>query len=583
MKAQLQSRQRRILCSQKKVKADFILRNAQVADVFNLQWRMADIVVSEGYIVAIDPEGQYDAEHEEDAQGRYVIPGLIDGHIHIESSLLTPSEFSRILLPHGITTVITDPHEIANVSGVNGIQYMLDNAKNATMDIHVMLPSSVPSTSFENAGAVLKAEDLAPFLTHPDVLGLAEVMDFPAVLEGNEKMLAKIEQTESINRVIDGHGAGLSPQQIRGYRAAGIQTDHECVTAEEARNRVQQGMYVLIREGSAAKNLRALLPAVTPTNAHRFLFCTDDKHLDELMQEGSINYDIALAIEEGMEPLRAIQLATLNAANCYQLQHKGALAEGFIADFILLEDLYTCKPQSVWKNGEKVAEHGQMLQRKEEGIYVPTAIMQSVKIPTLTASDLAISFTKGSKANVIEIQPNQIMTTKRIADVTVEDGIFIPSVENDLLKLAVIERHHQLGNIGLGITHGFGLQKGAVATTVAHDSHNALVLGTNDEDMLLAVQALQNMQGGYVVVADGQILSALPLPVAGLMTDQSATIAKKQLHNLHEALLQLNPDLDFHLFLTLSFISLPVIPDIKLTDTGLFDVVNFKHIAVEVE
>lgn len=583
MKSQLQSRQRRILCSQKKIKADFILRNAQVADVFNLQWRMADIVVSEGYIVAIDPKGQYDAEREEDAQGKYVIPGLIDGHIHIESSLLTPSEFSRILLPHGITTVITDPHEIANVSGVNGIQFMLDNAKNATMDIHVMLPSSVPSTSFENAGAVLEAEDLAPFLTHPDVLGLAEVMDFPAVLEGNEKMLAKIEQTESINRVIDGHGAGLSPQQIRGYRAAGIQTDHECVTAEEARNRVQQGMYVLIREGSAAKNLRALLPAVTPTNAHRFLFCTDDKHLDELMQEGSINYDIALAIEEGMEPLQAIQLATLNAANCYQLQHKGALAEGFIADFILLEDLYTCKPQSVWKNGKKVAEHGQMLQRKEEGVYVPTAIMQSVKIPALTASDLTISFTKGSKANVIEIQPNQIMTTKRVADVTVEDGIFIPSVENDLLKLAVIERHHQLGNIGLGITHGFGLQKGAVATTVAHDSHNALVLGTNDEDMLLAVEALQNMQGGYVVVADGQILSALPLPVAGLMTDQSATVAEKQLHNLHEALLQLNPDLDFHLFLTLSFISLPVIPDIKLTDTGLFDVVNFKHIAIEVE
>jgi len=583
MNPQITSRQRRILCSQKKVKADFILRNAQVADVFNLQWRMADVVVSEEYIVAIDPDGQFEAEHEEDAQGRYVIPGLIDGHIHIESSMLTPSEFSRILLPHGITTVITDPHEIANVSGVNGIQYMLDNAENAAMDIHVMLPSSVPSTSFENSGAVLEAKNLAPFLTHPDVLGLAEVMDFPAVLQANEKMLAKIEQTESTKRIIDGHGAGLSPQQIRGYRAAGIQTDHECVTADEARNRVKQGMYVLIREGSAAKNLRALLPAVTPTNAHRFLFCTDDKHLDELMQEGSINYDIALAIEEGMEPLQAIQLATLNAANCYQLLHKGALAEGFIADFILLEDLNSCEPKTVWKNGKKVAEHGQILQKKQRENYVPTTILQSVNIPALTESDLAIPFIKGSKANVIEIQPNQIMTTKLIADVTVEDGVFIPSVENDMLKLAVIERHHQLGNIGLGITHGFGLRKGAVATTVAHDSHNALVLGTNDEDMLLAVEALQNMQGGYVVVAEGQILSALPLPVAGLMTDQPAPIAKKQLYELHEALLQLNPDLDFHLFLTLSFISLPVIPDIKLTDTGLFDVVNFKHIAVEVE
>ncbi|MGE7919870.1 adenine deaminase [Viridibacillus sp. NPDC093762] len=583
MNPQITSRQRRVLCSQKKVKADFILRNAQVADVFNLQWRMADIVVSEGYIVAIDPDGQFEAEHEEDAQGRFVIPGLIDGHIHIESSMLTPSEFSRILLPHGITTVITDPHEIANVSGINGIQFMLDNSENTAMDIHVMLPSSVPSTSFENAGAVLEAKDLARFLTHPDVLGLAEVMDFPAVLEGNEKMLAKIEQTESTRRIIDGHGAGLSPQQIRGYRAAGIQTDHECVTADEARSRVKQGMYVLIREGSAAKNLRALLPAVTSTNAHRFLFCTDDKHLDELMQEGSINYHIALAIEEGMEPLQAIQLATLNAANCYQLLHKGALAEGFIADFVLLEDLNHCKPKTVWKNGVKVAEHGQILQNKQKECYVPTAILQSVNIPSLTASDLAISFTKGSKANVIEIQPNQIMTTRGVAEVTVEDGVFIPSVENDLLKLAVIERHHHLGNIGLGITHGFGLQKGAVATTVAHDSHNALVLGTNDEDMLLAAEALQNMQGGYVVVADGQILSALPLPVAGLMTNQPAPIAKQQLSELHEALLQLNPNLDFHLFLTLSFTSLPVIPDIKLTDTGLFDVVNFKHIAVEVE
>ncbi|MBK3496869.1 adenine deaminase [Viridibacillus sp. YIM B01967] len=583
MNLHLTNKQRRILSSQQKVKADFILRNAQVADVFNLQWRQADIVVSAGYIVAIDSNSQYEAEHEEDAAGRYVIPGLIDGHIHIESSMLTPSEFSRILLPHGITTVITDPHEIANVSGAKGIQYMLDDAKNAVMDIHVMLPSSVPSTAFENAGAVLEAEDLAPFLTHPDVLGLAEVMDFPAVLEGNEKMLAKIEQTESIKRIVDGHGAGLSAQQIRGYRAAGIQTDHECVTAEEARNRVQQGMYVLIREGSAAKNLRALLPAVTPTNAHRFLFCTDDKHLDELMHEGSINYDIALAIKEGMEPLQAIQLATLNAATCYQLQHKGALAEGFLADFILLEDIQTCKPQAVWKNGEKVAKNGHMLQQKEGETHIPTTILQSVNIPALTAADLTIPFNKGTKANIIDIQPNQLMTSKRVADVTVENGVFVSSVKDDLLKLAVIERHHQLGNIGLGITHGFGLQKGAVATTVAHDSHNALVLGTNDADMLLAVEALQNMQGGYVVVADGEILSALPLPIAGLMTDQPAPIAEKQLNELHEALLQLNPDLDFHLFLTLSFISLPVIPDIKLTDTGLFDVVNFQHIAVEVE
>lgn len=580
---ELLRKRERILCSQNNRKADFILRNAQVADVFNLEWRKADIVVTNGIIVAIDTEGIFEAEHEEDAKGKYVIPGLIDGHIHIESSMLPPSEFGQILLPHGITTVVTDPHEIANVAGSKGIQFMLDDAKNAEMDIHVMLPSSVPSTSFENAGATLNANDLAPFLTHSNVLGLAEVMDFPSVLNGEDDMLMKIFQTEANNRVVDGHGAGLTAKQIRGYRVAGIQTDHECVTAEEARIRIQQGMYVLIREGSAAKNLRDVLPAVNSANARRFLFCTDDKHLDELIDEGSINHSIALAIEEGMEPLQAIQLATLNAAECYRLNQKGVLAEGYMADFILLNDLTTCKTLDVWKNGKKVVENGKLLQRKLESLPVPPSILQSVHIPKLTAKDLYITFKRGNLANVIEIEPNQLITHKKIAKVQVESGMFVPSIKDDYLKLAVIERHHNLGNIGLGIVHGFGLQKGAVATTVAHDSHNALVCGTNDEDMLIALDALQEMQGGYVVVADGEVLSALPLSIAGLMTNLKAEEAAKQLHDLHSALLQLNPDLNFHLFLTLSFIALPVIPHIKLTDTGLFDVTNFKHIPIEVD
>lgn len=583
MKDDLLRKKESILSSQNKRKADFILRNAQVADVFNLEWRKADLVVTNGMIVAIDSEGIFEAENEEDAQGRYVIPGLIDGHIHIESSMLPPSEFSKILLPHGITTVITDPHEIANVAGTEGIQYMLNDAKNANMDIHVMLPSSVPATSFENAGATLRAKDLAPFLTQLDVLGLAEVMDFPAVLNGDEDMLLKIAQTEANHLVIDGHGAGLNAKQIRGYRVAGIQTDHECVTADEARIRIQQGMYVLIREGSAAKNLRDVLPAVNSANARRFLFCTDDKHLDELIEEGSINHAITLAIEEGMEPLQAIQLATLNAAECYHLKKKGVLAEGFIADLIVLDDLTTCKPRDVWKNGKKVVENGQLLSKILKHEPVPSAILQSVHIPKLSSQDLSILFKNSHLANIIEIEPNQLITHKKVAKVKVENNEFIPCVENDYLKLAVIERHHHLGNIGLGIVHGFGLQKGAVATTVAHDSHNALVCGTNDEDMLLALDTLQKMQGGYVVVADGEVLSALPLTIAGLMSNVKAEEAEKQLHDLHKALLQLNPDLNFHLFLTLSFIALPVIPDIKLTDTGLFDVTNFQHIPVEVD
>lgn len=568
--------------SQKRCKADFILRNAQVADVFNLRWRLADIVVANGRIIAIDQQHEFEAHVIEDAGGKYVIPGLIDAHIHIESSMLTPSEFNRIMVPHGITSIVTDPHEIANVSGTKGLQFMLDDAKNAEMDIYYMLPSSVPGTSFEHAGAVLKAEDLASFVGHEAVLGLAEVMDFPAVLNGDAAMLAKIELAQQAGMVIDGHCAGLTSEQIRGYRAAGIQTDHECVTAEEARDRIEQGMYVLIREGSAAKNLKALLPAVTSANARRFAFCTDDKHLDELMEQGSINYAVSLAIKEGMEPLQAIQLASLNAAECYRLKDKGALASGFIADFVLLEDLVTMKAATVWKSGVKVAENGKMLSEPLAKIKIPSSITQSVNIPNVTPHDLAISFTQGNRANVIEIMPDQL-TTKRIAcTVDVVEGQFVPSVENDFLKLAVIERHHQLGTKGLAIVHGFGLKRGAVATTVAHDSHNAIVVGTNDEDMIVALETLQQMQGGLVVVADGKVLGDFALPVAGLMTEMQADLAADALHKVHEALHTIHPALHFHFFLTLSFLSLPVIPEIKLTDTGLFDVTAFQHISVEI-
>lgn len=572
-----------ILISQHKQEADTILQNALVADVFNLTWKTADIVIANGVIIAVDEQKSFKAKRVIDVKGKYVIPGLIDGHIHIESSMLPPSEFNRILLPHGVTSVVTDPHEIANVAGVKGLQFMLDDAAQAEMDIYVMLPSSVPGTAFENAGAVLKAKDLAPFIADERVLGLAEVMDFPAVLSGDADMLDKISMARTANMVIDGHGAGLNSEQIRGYRAAGIMTDHECVTAEEALDRVTQGMYVLMREGSAAKNVRDLLPAVTPANAQRFLFCTDDKHLDELMEQGSINYAVSLAIAEGMEPIRAIQLATLNAANCYRLYNKGALAPGYVADIVVLDDLKEMRVASVWKAGVLVAEGGAMLTEKRSGAAVPAPIMHSVHLPRVSEADLAISFERGSRANIIEIIPNQITTKRVLMDVPVRDGKFVPSVEQDLLKLAVVERHHGLGNIGLGITKGFGLRKGAVATTVAHDSHNALVLGTNDADMIVALEALADIQGGFVVVADGKVLASLALPIGGLMTSLPAQEAEQQLHALHDALHELNPSLSFHLFLTLSFISLPVIPELKLTDTGLFDVVTFKHIPIEAE
>ncbi|KUF32032.1 MULTISPECIES: adenine deaminase [Lysinibacillus] len=580
MTTKLQKLTQNILSSQGKLEADFILRNAQVADVYTLTWKKADIVVNNGTIVALDHNHKFQAKEEQDAAGSYVIPGLIDGHIHIESSMLTPGEFSRVLLPHGITTVITDPHEIANVAGAEGIQFMLDDAQKADMDIFVMLPSSVPGTQFENAGATLTAQDLASFLKHEQVRGLAEVMDFPAVLNGEEGMLQKILLSQQANLVIDGHCAGLQSEQITGYRAAGILTDHECVTAEEAIDRVEQGMYVLIREGSAAKNLRDLLPAVQPHNARRFGFCTDDKYVDELIDEGSINYDIAMAIAEGMTPLQAIQLATVNTAECYRLFDRGVLAPGYKADFVLVEDLSTMQAKAVWKNGRKVAENGEMLTSRQE-LIVPAHIHQSVHLPAITKDRLQLAFTKGTKANVMEIVPNQLITNHVVMDVPVKEGVFEPSVEQDLLKLAVIERHHHLHTTGLGIVKGFGLQKGAVATTVAHDSHNALVVGTNDEDMILALARIQEIQGGFVIVADGKILAEMPLTIGGLMTDAPAQQAKEQLAGLHSALKTLNPTLDFHFLLTFSFVALPVIPALKLTDTGLFDVTTFQHISVE--
>ncbi|MGM9951242.1 MAG: adenine deaminase [Lysinibacillus sp.] len=569
-----------IAISQHREPADFILRNALVADVFSLTWRKADVVVADGQIVAVDPYGRYTAKQEEDAAGRYVIPGLLDAHIHIESSMLTPEQFSRILLPHGVTAVVTDPHEIANVAGTEGLQYMLDAAKEAELDIYYMLPSSVPATAFEHAGAVLTAEDLAPFIGEERVLGIAEVMDYPSVLAGEEGMLEKIQLGHDHQMIVDGHGAGLSTTQITGYRAAGIHTDHECINAEEALDRVEQGMYVLIREGTAAKNLKDVLPAVNTHNARRFAFCTDDKHLDEIIQEGTINHAAALAIQEGMEPLQAIQLATLNAAECYRLYNRGALAPGYIADFVMLEELETMKPAAVWKNGRKVAESGMMLTESPVKVEVPDRILQSVRLPELSAADLALPM-KGTKANIIEVIPNQIVTKKLLADVDVVDGYFRPNVDKDYLKIAVFERHNLLRTKSIAIVHGLGLQAGAVATTIAHDSHNAIVVGTNDEDMLTALRALEQMNGGLVVAEAGKVLAQMALPVGGIMTNVEAQQAEQQLHEVHKALHNIHPTCHFHLFLTLSFLSLPVIPALKLTDTGLFDVEAFQHIPVD--
>ena len=571
-----------IAISQHHQQADFILKNAKVADVFSLIWREADIVVANGKIIALDTEGKYDAQTIEDAKGRYVIPGIIDTHIHIESSMLTPEQFSQILLPFGVTSIIADPHEIANVSGAEGIQYMLNAAKDCALDIYYMLPSSVPATSFEHAGAVLKASDLEPFIHSEQVLGLAEVMDYVAVLTGDEDMLAKIKLGHDHHMIVDGHGSGLNQEQLTGYRAAGIHTDHECVTAEEALVRISQGMYVLIREGSATKNVKAILPAVNATNARRFAFCTDDKHLDEIIAEGTINSTVKLAIDEGLDPLQAIQIATLNAAECYRLYEKGAVAPGYIADFVLVENIEEMTIQAVWKNGQKVAQDGKILTEEITPVEVPPRILNSVNFQKVNATDLALPL-NSSFVNIIDIIPHQVVTKKLQDYVDIVDGHFIPNTEKDFLKIAVFERHLQRNTKSVAIVHGLGLQAGAIATTIAHDSHNAIVVGTNDEDMAYALNTISDMQGGIVVVKDQQVLAKMHLPVAGLMTNIPAEEAAAQLEKLHDALHILHPTIDFHLFLTLSFLSLPVIPALKLTDTGLFDVEKFQHISVEVE
>lgn len=574
---------KRIAVAAGRKKADVVIRNGIIIDVFNGETLHGDLAIADGVFVGI---GSYEGHEVIDAAGRYVSPAFIDGHVHIESSMVVPSEFARVLLPHGVTTVITDPHEIANVAGARGIAFMLAESEGLPFDVHVMLPSCVPATSFEHSGAVLQMADLEPFLPHPRVLGLAEVMDYPAVINADEAMLEKLATTLRHNGRIDGHAAGLDAQAINVYRTAQIRTDHECVNVQEAKERLQRGMYLMIREGTAAKDLEALLPVVTERNARRCLFVTDDKHLDELLREGSVDHHVRLAIQKGIPAMTAIQMATLNAAECFQLMDKGAIAPGYVADFLLLDDLEEVLIHQVYKNGKLVAEQGKVSKdcfpgRTDGVTKMAESLFDSVRINPLDKEQLSIPV-HGGKANVIGIIPNKIVTDHLIEEVPALAGFFAPSVEKDLLKMAVIERHHLTGHVGLGIVKGLGLKKGAIASTVAHDSHNLIVAGTNDEDMLVAVEAIKEMQGGLVAVADGTILASLPLPIAGLISDKSADEVCRGLDGLEQALRTLGAPATFQPFLTLSFLALPVIPSLKLTDQGLFDVSRFAHIDVDV-
>jgi adenine deaminase len=577
MKIDRDSLKRRIAAAAKREPADVVIKNGRIVDVFNLTIFEADIAITDGAIVGI---GNYEGKEIIDAANKYVCPGFIDGHVHIESAMVPPYEFAKVVLPHGVTTVVTDPHEIGNVAGVEGIQFMIDASKDIPLTTYFVLPSCVPATPFENAGAVLKAEDLAPFYENEKVLGLGEVMDYPSVHHHQDEMIDKLSDALERGVCIDGHAAGVNADGINVYMTAGIRTDHECISAEEASERLQRGMYVMLREGSAAKDLKQLLKAVNEKNARRCLFVTDDKHLDELLEEGSIDFNVKLAIKEGMDPLLAIQVATLNAAECFGLKRKGAIAPGYDADLLMLDSLEDVSISSVYHAGLLVAENGECLPFKNNQSSISEKLTTSVQLDNIREQDLVIPI-EGNKANIIEIIPNSLVTNKRWESINVVDGKFQPSIKEDLLKIAVIERHHKTGNIGLGIVKGFEIHSGAMASTVAHDSHNIVVVGTNDQDMYLAIKTIEQMNGGLVVVKSGEVLATLPLPIAGLISDKNFNEVNNELKGINAALKNIGFTKDFNPFVTLSFLALPVIPELKLTDLGLFDVGTFKHIGLQ--
>ncbi|WP_138859996.1 MULTISPECIES: adenine deaminase [Exiguobacterium] len=556
----------------KKKKAAVVFKDVAVIDVYSRETIRTDVVVDAGYIVAIG-DG-YEGETEYHDPSWTLAPSFIDAHVHIESSMVPPHEFAKAVLPLGVTTVIADPHEIANVNGALGIEYMLADAKGLPLDVRMMLPSCVPATPFEHAGAKLYAEDLAPFLGDPGVHGLGEVMDYPSVESGSADMLQKIAQTEHVGKVVDGHASGLGPDQLNVYRTAGIMTDHECTTAEEALERVRRGFYVQIREGSVARNVEKVSRAITESNAHRFLFCTDDKHLDDLVAEGGIDYNIRMAIKQGVKPETAYAIASLHAAEAYGLKDVGAVAPGKRANFVILSDVQSVKIETVYVNGEVVAKDGKAT-FEADGIEVPKPMKGELKLPDLTADSFRLAV-KEEAVDVIQVLPNSLLTKRQRL-------VFTPDASGadlaqDIATLAVIERHHGTGHMALAPVTGFGLKRGALAATVAHDSHNLVIAGVSPDDMLLAAETLEKVGGGVVAVSEGKVLAVLPLEIGGLMTKRPYAEVADVLEQLNDALDVVGAHRHFNPYLTMSFLALPVIPDLKLTDMGLFDVTTFSFI-----
>lgn len=557
--------------------ADRVLRNGRVVNVLSGDIEEADIAIYGEQIAGVG--GGYAGKEEADLQGAFVAPGLIDAHVHIESSLCLPAQFAAAVVPHGVTTVAADPHEIANVAGVDGVRFMAECSKGLPLQVVLMAPSAVPATHMETSGAVLSAEDLAGLLEEGTVHGLAELMNFPGTIEGDPEVLAKIEAFQGRPR--DGHAPALDGQPLNAYAAAGPGSDHECATVEEAAEKLARGFYILIREATNARNLHTLLPLVNERNNRRICFCTDDRMPGDLMEQGSIDYILREAIAFGIEPVTAFRIATLNSAEWFGLHDRGAIAPGRRADLMIFDDLNAPSATQVYSGGRLQAEGGRLLEGGSPALAsVPEAVSSSVNV-AWDSFDLRIAAT-GSHVRVIGSLENQVLTEERILEARIDGGQAVADPARDILKVAVVERHRASGSMGLGFIQGFGLQRGAVAGTIAHDHHNLVIIGVDDASMTTAAKTVAEMGGGLAIADGAETLTALPLPVAGLMSDQPLARVRTDYDALLDAAHELGSTI-YDPFMAMSFMALEVIPKLKLTDLGLVDVETFNIVDLFVE